>query len=131
MIIQKDFKNLPKGISKIPIAVSYDMGWSKRGTGKVYNSLSGHAYFIGCRTGKVFKCGVLQKSCVTCTSYQKRDLPIPNHLCNVNHNGSSGSMESLLCCQMIEELHDASGGKVVVSEVVSDDDSQLRSVCSA
>ena len=45
--------NLP-----LPIAVSYDMGWQKRAGGRVYDSLSGHGYFIGCRTGKVVAMGV-------------------------------------------------------------------------
>ena len=45
--------NLP-----VPIAVSYDMGWQKRAGGRVYDSLSGHGYFIGCRTGKVVAMGV-------------------------------------------------------------------------
>ena len=55
----KQYTNLPNALPKIPISVSYDMGWSKRRCGKVYNSLSGHAFVIGCRTGKVLRSGVL------------------------------------------------------------------------
>jgi len=32
--------------------VSYDMGWSKRSTGKVYDSLSGHGFLIGQKVHK-------------------------------------------------------------------------------
>ena len=34
------------------ISVSFDMGWQRKGTGHTYDSNSGHAYFIGCRSGK-------------------------------------------------------------------------------
>jgi hypothetical protein len=130
-IISKQYSNLPNTLPKIKISVSYDMGWSKRGCGKVYNSLSGHAFIIGCRSGKALRCGVLQKQCSTCNSYRKRDLPIPNHPCNINHDGSSGSMETLLCKDLIEEICEETIGRVMVGQVVSDDDSTLRSVCSS
>ena len=107
------------------------MGWSKRGYGKVYNSLSDHAFVIGCRSGKVLRCGVLQKQCSTCNSYRKRDLPVPDHPCNINHDRSSGSMEALLCKDLIEEITTETIGRVMVGQVVSDDDSTLRSVCSS
>ena len=35
------------------IAISFDMGWQKKGTGHTYDSNSGHSYYIGCRSGKV------------------------------------------------------------------------------
>ena len=31
-------------IKLLPIIASYDMGWNKRSTGRVYDSLSGHAW---------------------------------------------------------------------------------------
>ena len=46
-------QNLP-----VPFAVSYDMVWQKRTGGRVYDSLSNHGYFIGCRTGKVVAMGI-------------------------------------------------------------------------
>ena len=107
------------------------MGWQGRSSGGLYDSLSGHAYLIGCRTGKVIMRGVMQKKCSTCTSYNKRDLPVPKHICNINHQGSSGSMESILCRILLEEVDTMSFNKVAVAEVVSDDDSTLRSYCSA
>ena len=57
--------NLPTINSRIPLcplAVSYDMGWNKRAGGRVYNSLSGHGFLIGCRSGKVIEFGVLKKN---------------------------------------------------------------------
>ena len=40
-------------------------------------------------------------------------------------------MASILCRMMLEEVDMLSGGRVVLSEVVSDDDSTLRSHCAA
>ena len=129
-LIKKQFNKLPNHLPVIDISISYDMGWQRRSSGRLYDSLSGHAYFIGCRTGKVIMRGVMQKKCSICTSYNKRDLPVPEHTCNINHEGSSGSMESILCRKLLEEVHVMSFNKVAVGEVVSDDDSTLRSYCS-
>ena len=35
------------------IAASYGAGWQRRGSGRTYNSLSGHSSLVGCRTGKI------------------------------------------------------------------------------
>jgi len=37
----------------ISIIVSYDMGWSKRGNGRSYDSLNGYATIIGFLSGKI------------------------------------------------------------------------------
>jgi len=39
--------------SIINIIVSYDMGWSKRGNGRSYDSLNGYAAIIGFLSNKV------------------------------------------------------------------------------
>ena len=49
-LMSKQFHNLPNTLPKTPISISYDMCWSRRGCGKLYNSLSGHAFVIECRT---------------------------------------------------------------------------------
>jgi hypothetical protein len=47
-------KNLPFPFQQImpAIVVTYDMGWQKRSSGKRYDSHSGHAAAIGCKTRK-------------------------------------------------------------------------------
>jgi len=50
---EKRYTKIPPEILILGIAISFDMGWQKSSTGKLYNSLSGHAYEIGCRTGKI------------------------------------------------------------------------------
>ena len=37
---------LPVKLKPLPIVASYDMGWNKRSTGRVYNSPSRHAFMI-------------------------------------------------------------------------------------
>ena len=55
------------------------------------------------------------------------DLPIPKHKCNVNHDDSSGSMDSTLCRLILEEVTDMTDGRVSIGTLVTDDDSTLRS----
>ena len=40
--------------------MSFDMGWNKSTTEKLYDSLSGHAFMIGCQTGMVI--GLMTKN---------------------------------------------------------------------
>ena len=44
--INEKWEDVPAHILKIGITVLYDMGWSKRSTGKVYDSLSVHAFIM-------------------------------------------------------------------------------------
>ena len=62
---------------------------------------------------------------------KKRDLPIPDHECNSNHSGISGSMEALLYRHMLEALYDTTASKIYVGDIVSDNDSTLRKHCSS
>lgn len=44
---------VPDKIKIIGIIASYDICWNQRATGRLYDSLSGHEYLIGCRSGCV------------------------------------------------------------------------------
>ena len=102
------------------------MGWNKRSTGRVYDSLSGHAFMIGCRSGKVISFGVRAKKCAKCSTAKRRGTtPVP-HFCTINHEGSSGSMEANLALSLTIELFDKSNASVCLNEIVSDDDSTMR-----
>ena len=48
------------------ISVSFDMGWQRKGTGHTYDSNSGHAYFIGYRSGKCVRYIMYSKKCTKC-----------------------------------------------------------------
>ena len=75
----------------LPLSVSYDMGWSKRG--RPHNSLTGHGAVMGSLTGKALDYMTKNKLCRTCLS-AKKDGCSPNpHNCRLNHKMSSKSME--------------------------------------
>ena len=66
------------------------------------------------------------KKCSFCETYIRTDLPVPQHKCNANHDGSSGLMESTLCRQMLEEVMEKTNIRVSVGTLVTDDDSTWR-----
>ena len=127
-IDEKD-EELPDEIRQVGIAVSYDMGWNKRSTGRIYDSLSGHGFIIGCRTGKVIGYGVSKKKCAKCRFINKNNLQENEaHLaiCNVNSTGSSGAMESQVALELTIKVFNESNGRVYIEKIVSDDDSSMR-----
>jgi len=88
-------KMLPR-LLMIGLSVSYDMGWQKRATCRLYDSLPGHGFIIGCRKKIVIGMGVLKKKYSTCRSANKHNGTVRPHECNVNHKDSSGAIESAL-----------------------------------
>ena len=123
-----DDPDIPDDILQIGISVSYDMGWSKRSTGRVYDSLSGHGFMIGCSTGKVVAVAVRAKKCSKCSRANSNQTRVKNHICPINHSGSSGSMEATVALDLTTEIYTNSKGKVHIKELVSDDDSTMRSL---
>jgi len=73
--INEKWDDVPADILKIGITVSYDMGWNKRSTGKVYDSLSGHAFIIGCRTGNVIGMMVKKRNAAFAVNSTKTKIP--------------------------------------------------------
>ena len=61
-INNKQFQEIFLKYLPVCLAVSYDMDWQKGSTGRVYDSLSGHVFFVKCRSGKVSSRSVLQKN---------------------------------------------------------------------
>ena len=122
----EEYEKMLPCLRTIGIAVSYDMGWQKSSTGRVYDSLSGHGYLIGCRTRNVIAMGVLKKKCSTCGVADRRGVEIPSHTCNVNHVDSSGSMEASLALNLTIDMYNKTKQKIYVREIVTDDDSTMR-----
>ena len=52
--------------NKVELTCSYDMGWSKRAGGRIYDSASGHGYLVGVESGKIVGWGVKKKKCSQC-----------------------------------------------------------------
>ena len=97
---------IPNKIKKIAIVASYDMGCNKRSIDRVYDSLSGHALLIGCRSENVISFGVCAKTCAKWSRAIRLDISPPNHVCTINHEGSSGSMKIKLALKLTVEFFD-------------------------
>ena len=110
------------------IRAGTDMGWQQKGSGRCYNSKSGHAFFIGDKTRLVVAKELCSRACATCkswyTTHPMDGIEPPEHRCTINHEGTSGSMEAKAVLLMYERLY--SRKQVILSHIVSDDDSSIK-----
>jgi hypothetical protein len=119
---------IPAG--KMPkIDASYDMAWQQKGSGHQYNSQSGHGTLMGHLTRKVVGLCIKSKICNQCNVWEKNNPgePMPLHTCWKNHDGSSGSMESAACLELVVETFRKKN--CVVRWLCCDDDSSIRADC--
>ncbi|VDI50092.1 Hypothetical predicted protein [Mytilus galloprovincialis] len=91
--------------------------WQKRGSGRCYNSLTGHATLLGETTGKCVNFGLKYGDCRKCDRVDEKG---DGHDCRINHQGSAKSMESELPVQMVKEIQKTG---CEVSSITMDDDS--------
>ena len=110
------------------LTVCYDMGWQKRGSGRQYNSLSGHAFMIGGYTGKIISGVVVGKICGKCKSAEKQGVEADPHECPGQYEGSSKGMEADSALVLTKDAWD--NRKFCVKNIVADDDSTMRAVLS-
>jgi hypothetical protein len=124
-------KSLKLSANRMPkVQASYDMAWQQKGSGHVYNSLSGHGVFIGMHSRKVIALVIKCKTCNVCSQWKKKhgdELDCLPHKCWKNHDGSSGSMESAGCLELVVRCFDEFN--VVVDLLCCDDDSSIRADC--
>jgi hypothetical protein len=109
---------------------TYDMAWQQKGSGHQYNSQSGHGTLFGCKTRKIIGLVIKSKLCCYCSSFKRKNPgleDVPPHLCWMNHDGSSGSMESIGAVEVVVESFDK--WKVVIKRLCCDDDSSIRADC--
>ena len=99
----REYTKMHKDLRRIGISISYDMGWQKRATGRIYDSLSGHGFFIGCLSKNVVNYGLLNKKCSTCIILNRHSSPFKEHNCLVNWEGSSSAIEAGLALNMVLE----------------------------
>lgn len=102
------------------------MGWQKRSTGRLYDSLSGHGFIFGCKTGNIIGFCVKSKACSVCSNTNSLNIPAEEHDCQVNWSGASGAMEAGVALEVCIALHDDSGFNVYIDSITSDDDSTMR-----
>ncbi|KAK3108325.1 hypothetical protein FSP39_005637 [Pinctada imbricata] len=99
--------------------VSCDGGWQKRGSGKNYNSLSGHVTVIGKHTKKCVAYGVACKNCRKCKYLNKTKNVHKAHPCRRNWAGSAKGMEPFLTVKCLSNLKEKG---LNVKKIVMDDD---------
>ena len=108
------------------LIVSFDMGWQKRSTGRSYNSLSGQAFLIGTKTGKVIAMLVKAKICCICASAENKNRVPTQHDCTSNHEGSSKGMEAEAAVELLTLAYSKG---TPVTGLIGDDDGTFRAHC--
>lgn len=103
----------------VSIIVSYDMGWSKRGNGRSYDSLNGYGAIIGFLSGKVLDFATRNRKCKKCDlGHDKND-----HDCRRNFHGSAKAMEPDVGVQLINDSKILRGIGLEARVIIGDDDS--------
>ena len=108
------------------IGGSTDMGWQQKGSGRLRNSKSGHALFIGPLTRKVVAKSLCSKACGKCKkwymSHPTTEQP-PQHNCFINHAGKSGAMEPIAVLAMYKCIYNQ---EVTLEWMACDDNSSIK-----
>ncbi|CAG2195608.1 unnamed protein product [Mytilus edulis] len=100
--------------------VSFDGGWQKRGSGRSYNSTTGHATVIGNVSGKCLHFGLKSTDCRKCNYIdEKGDASEEEHDCRRNYLGSSKAMEPALAVEMVKDIEEMG---YMVNSLTMDDD---------
>lgn len=105
--------------SVINIIVSYDMGWSKRGNGRSYDSLNGYAAIIGFLSNKVLDYTTRNRKCAKCDRGHSKD----DHDCRENFQGSAKAMEADAGAHLVNKSKVLQDAKVNVGVLIGDEDS--------
>ena len=118
--------------TQVGITVEYDGAWQKRGTGKNFDSKSGHVVAFGGLSGKIVGFGVYSKYCGYCVRFTDESGQVAQHFCpkNKEEDDSSGSFEPAGAVDLLEQMYRSSFGKVYWQNVVTDDDATTRAYLS-
>lgn len=110
-----------KATDRVRIMVSYDMGWSKRGSGRNYDSNNGYVALIGSLSGCVLEYGTKNPKCRRCELGYSKD----SHECHLNYSDSLKGMESNLVVDLITKSRILEDAHVEVGVLVGDDGSSI------
>jgi len=103
----------------VNVIVSFDMGWSKRGTGRNYDSLNGYGAIIGYMSKKVLDFTTRNRQCYLCdVGHSKAD-----HDCRKNFEGSAKAMEADAGAQLVNNSEILQSVNLKVRVVIGDEDS--------
>ena len=103
------------------VAMSCDGSWQQR----VFSSLNGLATVISIDSGKRLDFRVKKKKCIACSSWGSREVYkdfLSKHECLINHQGSSGSMESAALIEIFKASETFNGLRYV--EFLGDGDTK-------
>lgn len=103
------------------ITVVADACWSKRSYKTNYSALSGAATIIGYRTKKIIYMAVKNKYCTTCARATNLKIPVPEHTCFKNYEGSSSGMEAEAILDGFQQSLSMYG--LIYSTLIADGDS--------
>ena len=118
--IEKATGKVPDEDGLLPLAVSYDMQWLKRG--RANDSLTGHGAIMGSKTKQIISFASANKFCRICDNAKSKGIQPAKHDCRVNHKGSSKSMEAQVGVKLFSE---APNYGVKYSVFIGDDDSSM------
>ncbi|CAH0555169.1 unnamed protein product [Brassicogethes aeneus] len=107
----------------INIIVSYDMGWSKRGNGRSYDSLNGYGCIIGFLSGKVLDYETCNRKCLLCDLGHPKD----DHDCRLNFQGSAKAMEPTVGASLANNSPILKESGLQVRVLIGDEDSSTIS----
>ena len=113
----------------VRIASSFDMGWTTRGTGRSYDSLTGTGALIGYFSKKVISYVTLNRKCKMCDIGHS-----PNdHDCRMNFQGSAKAMEPHAAVKLVNNVI-LKECNIQVGILIADNDSSsicaVRNACS-
>lgn len=111
----------------VRIMVSYDMGWSKRGSGRNYDSLNGYGAIVGNLSGKVLDYQQCNRKCKAC---DLGNAP-SSHDCRVNYYGSAKGMEPHTAENLVSKSSILQSHNLQVGVLIGDDDSSTIAACRA
>lgn len=109
----------------VQVMGSYDMGWTTRGAGRSYDSLTGLGALIGSQTGKVLDYGTCNRKCKKCDmGHDKKD-----HNSRQNFDGSAKAMEPHVASKIVNHSTILKDLDLEVGILVGDDDSSTIKAC--
>ncbi|XP_057335065.1 uncharacterized protein LOC130673868 [Microplitis mediator] len=98
----------------VEITVSVDAGWQKKGSGRTYNSLTGHSTTIGHLSGLILGYSTRNKRCAMCQRGHEKD----DHDCRENFSGSSKAMEPDMAVEMLLHNEDFVAQRTLTTPVI-------------
>ncbi|CAG5073416.1 Protein of unknown function [Cotesia congregata] len=107
----------------INIVVSFDMGWTKRGNGRSYDSLNGYSTIIGFLSGKILDYATKNRKC---DLGHKKD-----HDCRLNFHSSAKAMEAAAGVQLVNHSTILKEAGLQVRVIIGDKDSSMIAVVRA